>query len=98
MEEIIHLALRVLETPEGRESLADIATRIITTFDRADKRVPHLFKGKVDRDMQQCIDDFLRKMRSNFPIIYLTKMSAEGAATRRDWGKDMAKYDPNAAV
>ncbi|KAH6988984.1 hypothetical protein BKA56DRAFT_464421, partial [Ilyonectria sp. MPI-CAGE-AT-0026] len=98
VEAIVDMALRVLETRSGRQTLTDIATRVVTTLNSVENPQHHIYRRPL-AEMPQCIDQFLRKLRQSFPYVYLTMTRGEGAAVRnKDWGDDMDQYDPVYAV
>lgn len=99
---IIHLALCVLETPEGRRSLADTAWAIIrarnNTPGSRSRRPHHIYTDSPAR-MSYWIDRFLSSMRTNFPGVVIAERGLEGEAEveKYDWGSDMQDYDPRDA-
>ncbi|KAK1764962.1 hypothetical protein QBC33DRAFT_561242 [Phialemonium atrogriseum] len=93
VEAIIDMALSILETPKGRQSLVDVATRFVVARNSAKNPVPHLYKRPMN-EMPKCIDEFLDKTRKNFPYTFLTITDGEAIAVKEDWGTDMAQYDP----
>lgn len=98
VETLVDMALRVLETSSGRQTLVDIATRLVTTRNSVENPQAHIYRRPL-AEMPQCIDQFLRKLRQSFPYVYLTMTRGEGAAVRiKDWGDDMDQYDPVYAV
>lgn len=80
LERCVHLALRILETPEGREALAKTATNIVTAHRQ--KKKPTLYQGNFS-DMPKWISFFLTKVRSNFPMLYLAHTKAEAVCVRQ---------------
>ncbi|KAH6649498.1 hypothetical protein F5144DRAFT_479665 [Chaetomium tenue] len=94
-EAIIDLALALLETPEGKQGLADVATAIIQERDNTPgslrRRPPHIYRDSVE-NMPFWIDRFLRCMRRNFPPVFIKPTDGEAAAVKRTWGKSMEDY------
>lgn len=97
VESVIHKALCLLETARGRDSLVDIATSLVKARNDEDPPIPHLYKRPL-AEMPQCIDGFLSKIRGDFPYVLLRITQGEAAALKKNWGTDMAKYDPKTAV
>ena len=65
VESIIDLGLSVLETPEGRESLVNVAVATITQ--RREKTKHHLYGNHSLDDMPMWINEFLTRLRGSFP-------------------------------
>jgi hypothetical protein len=96
VESIIDLGLSVLETPEGRESIVNVAVATITQ--RRGKKKHHLYGNHSLDDMPMWINEFLTRLRGSFPDIYIVKMEGEGMAIKYEWGDDMASYYPKSAA
>jgi hypothetical protein len=99
---IIHLALCVLETPEGRRSLADIARDIIRARDNtpgSKSRRPHHIYTDSPARIPLWIDRFLSSLRADFPGVVIAEQGLQGEAEveRYDWGSDMRDYDSRGA-
>ncbi|KAK3682230.1 hypothetical protein B0T22DRAFT_521349 [Podospora appendiculata] len=99
VEDIADMGLCVLETPEGRDTLLDIATRMLNHLDGSSPPVPHLYRRPMG-ELPQEIDLFLRTVRRRFPHVYLDFMAGEGMAVRQNWYKpdQPTAYDPQLAV
>ncbi|KAK3290965.1 uncharacterized protein B0H64DRAFT_436349 [Chaetomium fimeti] len=96
VEAIVHLALTLLETREGRRSLTEVATAIIQerkAYAAAGRRRPqgHIYEDSL-ANMPIWIDTFLRRMRRNFPPVLIGRTDGEASAAKRDWGTDMNAY------
>ena len=98
VEAILHMALCVLETPRGRDTLAEVGKQLVTERNNSRTPGPLLFQGSLSQ-MHKCVDHFLQKIRATFPYVYLVYLKGEAAAQKLDWGgSDLAQYDPQAAV
>lgn len=80
VERCIHLALRILESPDGIDSLSKTAIFIIE--ESRERKKPTLYQGSF-ADMPKWITFFLTKMRSSFPMTYLSHMEGEALACRQ---------------
>ena len=102
VEAIVHLALSLLETAKGRDSLANVARSIIRERDAAPgtrrRRPHHIYPDPVDgtkdsrKKMDYWIEKFLRSMRQGFPPVVICVTKGEAAAGKLHWGDDMAHY------
>jgi hypothetical protein len=102
VEEVIHLALSLLETQEGRRSLVDVATEIIQPRNNSQlsspRRPRHIYRDSM-QNLPQWIERFLRSMRNNFPPVGISdEVDGEADAEPHNWGHDMAQYDAGAAA
>lgn len=92
VERCIQMALIVLESQSGRNSLLDTAKDIITN--RRSKNKPTLYTGDFS-DLSRWIDVFLRCMRNDFPMTYLAHMKGEAMAVRQANNmKAMSSFSP----
>ncbi|KAF3805003.1 hypothetical protein GCG54_00005748 [Colletotrichum gloeosporioides] len=93
------MALCILESPQGRQSLINLANQLVAL--RNAKKTPekHLYKGSPE-DMHLTINLFLQKIRSSFPLVFLTLFDGEGVTTKRkgEWGDNLQNYEPQVAV
>lgn len=80
VERSIHLGMRILETHDGKASLVKTATDIVRG-NQANKKTT-LYKGDF-HDMPKWIEFFLKTMRSDFPMVYLSHMEGEARAVRQ---------------
>lgn len=90
VEAAIHLALCLHETTEGKASLAQVATQIITLRNQ-DAKPDHIYHDDLSR-MPLWINRFLECMREDFPPVYLAKSDGEGYTKREVWGTNMKDY------
>ncbi len=95
---ILDSALALLETRQGKESLAMVAERIITTRDKINKgrtksrQEPHIYTDKL-ANLPRWIDRFLASMRDHFPLVLISTLTEGEAETKKkDWGSDMRMY------
>ncbi|EQB54145.1 hypothetical protein CGLO_06052 [Colletotrichum gloeosporioides Cg-14] len=99
VEAIIDMALCILESPQGRQSLINLANQLVAL--RNAKKTPekHLYKGSPE-DMHLTINLFLQKIRSSLPLVFLTLFDGEGVTTKRkgEWGDNLQNYEPQVAV
>ncbi|KAI2604690.1 hypothetical protein GGR54DRAFT_621583 [Hypoxylon sp. NC1633] len=93
VEAFVHLGLCLLESPQGRESLANTATKIVQERDANRQPIPHLYNKPIE-EMPKWISLFLSSMRNNFPMTYLSKMEGEAMAVRQDGVNDMEQFHP----
>ena len=93
VETLIHLALRLLETPEGRNSLVATATSIMRERDSTRRGPKHIYNRPMS-ELPQWIDHFLRIMRGNFPLTYLAHMEGDAMAVRQGGTIDMRSFNP----
>ena len=95
VEAIVHLALSLLETEEGRDSLTEVAKSIIrarnATRGSRSRRPHHIYTDSLD-NMHRWIERFLRSMRQGFPPVVICGTKGEAAADKVHWGDDMAAY------
>ncbi|KAH8180135.1 hypothetical protein LIA77_01654 [Sarocladium implicatum] len=88
----VDLALALLESSQGRESLIQVAHRVVEIKKRT--RKPHLYRYK-EEDMGAWISTFLRRLRRSFPRVGIAvKLGGEAATVRLPWGGDMEQYNP----
>lgn len=80
VERCIHMALKLLESPEGKNSLVKVAESIVTNRRSQKPPKPTLYQGGP---MSGYIDIFLRCMRNDFPMTYLSSMEGEAMAVRQ---------------
>ncbi|KAK8063186.1 hypothetical protein PG996_007838 [Apiospora saccharicola] len=94
VEAAIHLALSLLESPQGRRSLVDVSKAIL---DNAGQR-GHIYRDSLD-NLPAWIDRFLKSIRNDCPGVYIdTTVKGEAYARRVNWGNDMQKYEAGQAV
>ncbi|KAK3377449.1 hypothetical protein B0H63DRAFT_511730 [Podospora didyma] len=92
VERVIHLALCLLETRQGRESLVDVATTVIQERNR--RRIRHIYNRRME-DLPGVIDFFLGTMRDNFPMTYLVFADGGEASAMKQGGTDiMENFSP----
>ncbi|KAK3377539.1 hypothetical protein B0H63DRAFT_547023 [Podospora didyma] len=92
VERIIHLALLLLESRNGRRSLVEVARNIIEA--RNDLGIPHIYNRSI-RDLPNIIDFFLATMRRNFPTTYLIFGQGGKASGMKQGGTDnMDDFNP----
>lgn len=99
VESVILLGLRILESPQGKNSLIRIATEVVQQrdFPPGDRPpVPHIYNRPL-AEMPRWVDFFFGRLRSNFPVVLLCDIAGEASATKKDWGTDMSQYDPQEA-
>ncbi|KAI6085743.1 hypothetical protein F4821DRAFT_239949 [Hypoxylon rubiginosum] len=102
VEAVTNLGLGILESPQGRASLVQVATEIIQQRNnppgkKKKEPIAHIYDQPLG-DMPHWIDIFLQKLRENFPSVFLLDTPGEAVACRQDWkGTDMKKYDPKVA-
>ncbi|KAM6523989.1 hypothetical protein FSOLCH5_004596 [Fusarium solani] len=93
VEASVHMGLSILETPEGRQSLARVARAIIEEGRSEQPPRRDIYKGSL-KDMPAWINRFLTSMRFNFPAIFIhDEVGGEAEAQRLDWGDNMQDYD-----
>ncbi|KAK3332358.1 hypothetical protein B0T19DRAFT_101141 [Cercophora scortea] len=98
VEDLADMGLCILETPEGRNVLISLATRMLN-FLNAEGH-PHFYTRPM-ADLPHEINHFLRVIRGRFPIVYLSFTQGEGMAVRQNWyNADYPEraYDPQLAV
>lgn len=80
--------LKVLETRQGFDALQTLARRIIEG--RWSKRQPCLYDRRDlgFSQMPQLIEWFLRKLRRNFPDVYIIHTEGEASTERFTWATD----------
>lgn len=89
----IHIGLRILESPKSRRTLAEVGTEIVDERRRLDRQ--HLTAGTNTQQMHTWVNDFLQRIRTNFPDVRLSALS-EGIANtvKREGRTDVHHYDP----
>lgn len=96
VESFLDLALRILECPQGRESLVQVANALLDEFEGQKPPVPHTFKGARTR-LPNYITHFLQKLREDFPFVHLEWADGQATTDRYDWGSDCSQYRPKSA-
>lgn len=97
VEAAIHLGLSILETSEGRRSLAEVATAIVRARRNRKRPQQDVYQGSLE-DMPIWIRRFLASMRENFPAVFLSdEVEGEAEAERLEWANDMREYDAGLA-
>lgn len=92
VESCIFLSLRLLESPGGRTSLAQIGRDIV--YFRNKSKTPHPYVNDI-KQMESWITFFLGKMNQCFPTVTLDPKCAGEAYTIRFPGtNDMTKFNP----
>ncbi|KAF4438871.1 hypothetical protein F53441_12692 [Fusarium austroafricanum] len=95
-EAIIKLGLSILESPEGKGSLVQVAQAILREGSQS-TRFSHIYRDSPD-NMPYWIGKFLTSMRGNFPTVYISaNVQGEAEAERYEWGRDMRSYDAGVA-
>jgi hypothetical protein len=91
------MALEILETPRGRNSLASLGQSLVSLWRlHQDPR----FSGGYNQ-MLVHVDHFLRALRADFPYVVIDGPAAPMAACYRDmgpWTGNIYDYQPKAAV
>ncbi|KAI0903663.1 hypothetical protein F4823DRAFT_568460 [Ustulina deusta] len=93
---VVDLGLSLLETPEGKHSLAWIGREVISHRAHFD----HIYEDRPE-NMAWWVDFFLVRLRNHFPPLVLTNhIRGEGEAYKANWargGLKMNQWDPNKA-
>lgn len=99
IDAIIDMALCILESPQGRQSLVALANQLVALRNAKKKPQKHLYTGSPE-DMHMAINMFLQKIRSSFPFVFLTLFDGEGVTTKEEgeWGDSLQNYEPQRAV
>ncbi|KAK8030213.1 hypothetical protein PG993_011504 [Apiospora rasikravindrae] len=96
IEAAIHLALSLLESEKGRQSLVDVAKAILEEYN--DRGRGHIYRDSLT-NLPGWIDRFLKCLRGDFPSVYISEgIPGEAQARRHSWGNDMKKYEAPDAV
>lgn len=105
----IHLGLKFLEHEVGNAALVATASKIILERRKSKNSVKEGIRdmganvydtGDKERplsEMRHWVNDFLKKVRADFPNTYATRTlppSADGMTHNSAWGTDIAKYEP----
>lgn len=105
----IHLGLRFLEHEVGNTALVATASKIIlerrelkkSKDPRIRERGENVYDcGDTERPLSQMrywVNDFLKKVRADFPTTYATRTlppSADGMTHNSAWGTDIKEYEP----
>ncbi|KAF5612851.1 uncharacterized protein FSUBG_1081 [Fusarium subglutinans] len=83
-EAVVKLALAILESPEGKESIV--------------KKNPfvHIYREPLE-DMGYWVGKFLESVKEDFPLVYISEnVAGEAEAERLPWGRELRNY--NAAI
>lgn len=95
LQQLSHVALAILETPESRSRLARTGHRIIEERISRGKRFIY---NDTPEKISHWVDAFLREIRSDFPNLYLTNIVRGEARMRKfSWGNDIKKYNAKTA-
>lgn len=96
IEAAADLAICLLETPDGKRSLATLADRILTERMKVktslSRRPFHIYQDSLD-NMPYWIERFLQSFRSDFPVVSLVYgADSESSTVRYEWGLDMRQF------
>lgn len=95
VEAVVHMALNILESRPGRESLNQVAGDLISECERVGR--PHIYNYPPE-DLPSWINEFLVKTRLAFPPIHISDaVAGEAEIRRRSWGLDIRAYYPSMA-
>ena len=102
LEEIIHKALKVMETEAGIQRLGLVATTLIHR--RNEQNESHTWGNRPFSDMSKEMKTFVKKLRDNFPPIHLRNIAEDAWTERWQWPADrdvvqvpvpdLAQFDP----
>ncbi|KAF4469571.1 hypothetical protein FALBO_3533 [Fusarium albosuccineum] len=105
IEAVINLALSILETDDGKESLEDVAKAIIRQGRRMPTPRPDIYTGEVrdQRDLEDpnqdmpdmagWINSFLNSVKQDFPTVIVDEgVQGEAFVRRLEWGNSMDDY------
>jgi hypothetical protein len=88
-----HLAICLLESTEGRKSLALVASAVIQA-----RSGPPTLTGFLD-NQSHSIDHFLSTVRNDFPPLFISeRVEGEAETERFAWGHVMSQYQPSSAA
>lgn len=91
-ERCIHMALMLLESSEGKNSLVKVANAIVNSRRSKKPPKPTLYQSG---DMLGWINVFLTCMRNDFPMTYLSSMQGEAMAVRQaNDMKSLGAFEP----
>jgi hypothetical protein len=74
IEEIIHQALKVMETDVGIQTVALVATTLINARNKANHDHTWRSRSMSKETMSKKLKFFVQKLRANFPPIHLRPM------------------------
>lgn len=93
----VNLGLEMLETPAGRRDLTRLGAHAIQNA-TADN-LPHRFNGRI-QDMNQYVDQFLSRIRTDFPYVFVEddydNPTALAWTQKAPWNGNLGSFRPKA--
>lgn len=96
MSHCLSIALQILEHPRGRAALIQGGKQYVAA--KSGQGVKIAYEDSLDK-MGERVDDFLKRVRGDFPTVFITSTVASDGATRpSNWGDNQDEFNPKLAA